>query len=254
MLIPRVIPCLLLRGSGLYKGERFRHHRYVGDPINAVRIFNEMEADELFFLDIMATAERRIPSLELIQQIAEECFMPFTVGGGIRSVENARTLLYCGAEKICINTAAVETPEIIKEIALEFGSQSVVVSIDVKRKHNRKSKVFIRCGHRSTNVNPVDHARKLEELGAGELLITDISREGSMKGYNLDLISLISEAVSIPVIASGGAGTINDFSMVLSQTGAVAVAAGSMFVFHGSKRAVLISYPERYQLERVFSS
>jgi len=252
MIIPRVIPCLLLKGSGLVKGTRFGGHKYVGDPLNAIRIFNEKRVDELLFLDITACAEKRIPKLELVERIAEECFMPFGVGGGIRDLADIRAILKAGAEKVCINTAAVETPRVIQEAADTFGSQSVVVSIDVKRPLFRGPKAFVRGGRSATGLDPVALARKVQDLGAGEILLTSIDREGTGEGYDLELVRGVAEAVTIPVIASGGAGRIEDFKAALNLGRADAVSAGTMFVFHGPKRAVLISYPERGELEAIF--
>jgi cyclase len=225
------------------KGTRFKAHKYVGDPINAVRIFNDKEVDELLFLDITATEEDRIPPLELVQTIADQCLMPFGVGGGIKTVEHARQILARGAEKVCISTAAVRDPTLISEIASRFGSQSVVVSIDVKQSLFNKIRVRTHCGKRGTNFHPVEFAQIAEQFGAGEILLNDIDRDGTMQGYNNSLISDVASAVSIPVIACGGAGTYKDLAVPLRQGGASAVAAGSLFVFHGRRRAVLINYP-----------
>ena len=252
MLIPRVIPCLLLRNNGLVKGSRFNDHKYVGDPINAVRIFSEKEADELIFLDIAASKEKRIISLEFVEKVADECFMPFAVGGGIKNVEQIRRILYAGAEKVCINSAAVENPTLIKEASDQFGVQSIVVSIDVKKKLFSKPRVYIHNGRKKTEYEPVTFARKMEEMGAGEILITSINCEGTMNGYDLDLIREVADGVDIPVIAAGGAGKIDDFKDAVNTGHASAVCAGSLFVFHGPKRAVLITFPERKTLEQLF--
>jgi len=252
MLIPRVIPCLLLKNNGLVKGSRFSDHKYVGDPINAVRIFSEKEADELIFLDITASKEKRIISLEFIEKVADECFMPFAVGGGIKNVEQIRQILYAGAEKVCINSGAVENPMLIKEASDLFGVQSIVVSIDVKKKLFSKPRVYINNGRQKTEYEPVGFARKMEKMGAGEILITSINCEGTMNGYDLDLIREISNSVNIPVIAAGGAGKIDDFKEAIDKGQASAVCAGSIFVFYGPKKAVLITFPERKILERLF--
>ncbi len=253
MLIPRVIPCLLLKDLGLVKGINFNKHKYVGDPINAVRIFSEKEADELIFLDISASKNKRIISLEFIEKIADECFMPFAVGGGIRTVEQIRQILYAGAEKVCINSAAVENPLLIKEASERFGVQSVIASIDVKRGLFGKSRVYIQNGRKKTQYEPVAFAKKMEAMGAGEILINSINHEGLMDGYDLDLIKSVSDAVGIPVIAGGGAGTIDDFQTAVNKGNASAVCAGSMFVFYGPKRAVLITFPKRKDLEGIFT-
>lgn len=242
MLPPRVIPVLLLRGEGLVKGVRFRDFKYVGDPINAVKIFNEKEVDELFFLDIAATGEGRVPALDLVQRLADECYMPFGVGGGIRTVEQARDLLKAGAEKVSINTAAVADPSLITRIAEKFGNQSVVVAIDVQRGWLGGEKVYARNGGEKTARDPVAWAAEAQRLGAGEILLTSIDRDGTGDGYDLDLIRRVCAAVSIPVIACGGAGSVEHLREGL-RAGAAAVAAGSFFVFHGRKRAVLINFP-----------
>lgn len=249
MLIPRVIPCLLLKGEGLYKGERFKNHKYIGDPINAVHIFNKMEADELLFLDISATKEKRITPLCTIRDIADECFMPFSVGGGIRSIDQAASIIRSGAEKICLNTAAFEVPGLVTEIAREYGNQSIIVSMDVSGNFLHKQFVYVRCGKRSTAIKPSDYARMMEDQGAGELLVTSIQHDGTRNGYDLKTLAAVSISVTIPVIASGGAGSLADFSEVLNEGLADAVSAGTMFVTHGPRKAVLISYPDRSELE-----
>lgn len=251
MLQTRVIPCLLLRGRGLVKGVNFKDHQYLGDPINAVRIFNEKEVDELIFLDIVATRENRIPDLEHISNIADECYMPFTVGGGINTVEHIRDILSAGAEKVSINTAAVENPSLIREASDIFGSQSIVVSIDCKKTKNRYE-VYTHSATKSTALNPVEYAVKMEELGVGEILLTSVDREGTRGGYDIELIKMVSDEVHVPVIASGGAGKLEDFAAAVKDGNASAVAAGSFFVFHGRRKAVLISYPPKEELEKLF--
>lgn len=249
MLIPRVIPCLLLKDKGLVKTVKFKNPKYVGDPINAVRIFNEKEVDELIFLDITATIEKRPPPIDVISQISDECLMPLTFGGGISTVDQVKQVLNSGAEKVSINTSAVENPILIKEASENFGSQSIVVAIDVKKKLFGKYEVFTHDGTRGTGLDPVQFSQKMEEYGAGEILINSIDRDGTMQGYDINLIKLITTAVNIPVIACGGAGKVHDFSEALLTGGASAVAAGSLFVFYGKRRAVLINYPTREELE-----
>jgi len=251
MLQTRVIPTLLLKGRGLVKGVGFKDHRYIGDPINAVHIFNAKEADELVFLDISATSENRLPDLNHIQQIADECYMPFAVGGGIRRIEDIRAILNAGAEKIVINTVVVENPDLIREASQMFGSQCIVVSIDVRKNLFGGYEVITRGGTRKIGQDPIVFAKKAAEQGAGEILLTSIDREGSMEGYDLELTKKVSAAVSIPVIASGGAGTLQHIKEAI-QSGAQAAAAGSMFVFHGRRRAVLINYPDKKELEELF--
>jgi cyclase len=249
MLKARVIPCLLLKNKGLVKTVQFKEPRYVGDPINAVWIFNQKEVDELIFLDIMATKERNKPPIELISKISDECFMPLTVGGGIRSVEDIKELLNAGAEKVSINTYAVENPSFIKEASNVFGSQSIVVAIDVKRHKKGLYEAFTNGGTRPAGIDPVSLAVEMEAVGAGEILINSIDRDGTWEGYDIELIREVSDAVNIPVIACGGAGKLEDLAAAINGGHASAVAAGSFFVFHGRRRAVLINFPTKEELE-----
>ncbi len=253
MLRTRVIPCLLLKGEGLVKTVRFKDPIYVGDPINAIRIFNDKEVDELVFLDIMASREGRGPALHAIRDFASECFMPVGYGGGIRSVHDARTILMLGIEKVILNTAALKQPQLVADLSREFGAQAVVVSIDVRRKLLGGYEVMAAGGTEKTGLKPVDHARRMVELGAGEILLNSIDRDGTQTGYDLPLVRSVTEAVSVPVVACGGAGSLDHFAQAVNEAGASAVAAGSMFVFHGKHRAVLISYPARDDLERQLS-
>lgn len=249
MLRARVIPCLLLRDGGLVKTVKFGNPRYVGDPINAVRIFNEKEVDELAFLDISATPAGRQPNFDLIADIASEAFMPFAYGGGITTLEQIKRLFATGVEKVILNSAASQDPSLISRAADHAGSQSVVVSIDVRKSWLRRQSVFTRCGTIDLKFDPVTYAKGVEAAGAGEILLTSIDRDGTMSGYDLDLVEAVARAVSIPVIASGGAGSLQDLHRAIAS-GASAVAAGSLFVFHGKHRAVLITYPEYAELER----
>jgi cyclase len=251
VLTTRVLPCLLLKDAALVKTVGFKDPGYVGDPINAVRIYNEKEVDELIFLDISATTEGKAPPFKIIEEIASECFMPVAYGGGLRRLEDVRRILASGVEKVAINTFAVENPGFIQEVATAFGSQSVVVSLDVKRKFFGRYEVYTRSGQQSTGLDPVSWARRAESMGAGEILLTSIDRDGTMEGYDLELIHLVSNAVGVPVIACGGAGRIEDFGAAVKQAGASAVAAGSMVVYHGRHRAVLINFPEKAELARV---
>lgn len=244
MIKTRIIPVLLLLNNGLVKGVHFRNHKYVGDPINAVRIFNEKGADELFLLDISATKRGGIPDPLLIERIADECYMPFGVGGGICNISQIRQLLQAGAEKVSINTAAIERPELIKEASEIFGSQSITVSIDVKRNWRGNYFIYSHSGSRKTRLNPINWAEEVAFLGAGEILLNSIDQDGTGKGYDLELIKKISNAVDIPVIACGGAGNSSHFLQAVEQGGASATAAGSLFVFYGPKRSVLIQYPD----------
>ncbi len=249
MLRTRVIPVLLLRGRGLVKTIKFQKPTYVGDPINAVRIFNDKEVDELVFLDITATIENHPPQFDLIQDIATECFMPFGYGGGIHDIETAQRLLKMGSEKVVFNSAALNL-NLIEEAAEIFGSQSVVISIDVRRQRRGKYLVFTHSGTRNTKKTPVEFAKDVEAAGAGEIFLNSIDRDGTMEGYDLELLHSVTEIVNIPVISAGGAGNLQHFQDAVEQGGASAVAAGSMFVFHGPHRAVLINYPTQEELKK----
>lgn len=249
MLRHRVIPCLLLKNRGLVKTSRFKDEIYIGDPINAIRIFNDKEVDELVLLDIAATREEREPDFEFLEEIASECFMPLAYGGGVTKIEHFHTLLRLGVEKIIVNTALHSNPEMIREAASIFGSQAIIASIDVKRRLFGNRDVMINSGTKSVGLKPLESALNAQNLGVGEILLTSIDHEGAMMGYDLHLIEQISQAVSIPVIASGGAGSIEHFRQAVQVGGASAVSAGSMFVFYGKHKAVLISYPEYSALE-----
>jgi imidazole glycerol-phosphate synthase subunit HisF len=254
MFRPRVIPVLLLMGNGLVKTVRFDRRRaiYLGDPINAVRLFNDLEADELILLDITASLEKRTFPSDLVKKIGDEAFMPFSVGGGIRRIEDIQKILALGAEKVVINTATYINPQFIAEASLLFGNQSIIVSMDVKKNLWGKYRAFIFDGTKSCDNEPLEHAKEMEKLGAGEILINFIDRDGVMKGYDLEFIKIISQAVSIPVIACGGAGTMLHLADGINIGGASAAAAGSMFVFHGERNAVLINYPEKNELLELF--
>ncbi|WP_116963012.1 AglZ/HisF2 family acetamidino modification protein [Fastidiosibacter lacustris] len=249
MLRTRVIPTLLLKEVGLYKGIQFKNHQYVGDPINAVKIFNEKEVDELVFLDISATDNKRI-NYELIADISAETFMPFAYGGGISQVQQIEKLFHLGVEKVIINTAAFYYPELITQASKLAGSQSIVVSIDVKKSLMGRYEVYVNNGKTRTKQAPIEYAKKIQDLGAGEVIVTSINREGTGSGYDLELLSQISSAVEIPIVASGGANSIDDFAQAVSKAHVSAVSAGSMFVFHGKHRAVLITYPSYEKLEQ----
>jgi imidazole glycerol-phosphate synthase subunit HisF len=252
VFIPRVIPVLLLRDKGLVKTIQFDKYKYIGDPINAVRIFNDLEADELIFLDIRASVENRTISVDLVKQIGDEAYMPFGVGGGISNLSDAMQLINAGAEKIIINTQFYFKPVLINSIAKVAGSQSVVVSIDVKKNWLGKYVVFLKSGKHKINISPLEYVKIAENEGAGEIIINSIDNEGRMKGYDLEIIKKIAEAVNIPVVACGGAGSLADFRNAI-QAGAHAVAAGSMFVYHGRRNAVLVNYPEKEKLINTFN-
>ena len=253
MLRTRVIPILLLRRGGLVKTVKFADAKYVGDPINAVRIFNEKEVDEICFLDIEATRSGTGPNFALLEDIASEAFMPFGYGGGVTTVEQVRRLFGLGVEKVILNTAAARTPELIEASAALAGSSSVVVSIDVHKGWLGKYGVRVAAGTEDIKKDPVTFAREAERRGAGEILLNSIDRDGTQEGYDLELIASVSHAVSIPVVAAGGAGTLAHLREA-AAAGASAVAAGSLFVFHGKHRAVLIRYPEYRELVALFDS
>jgi imidazole glycerol-phosphate synthase subunit HisF len=248
VLTTRVIPCLLLKGSGLVKTVRFDKPRYVGDILNAVRIFNDKEVDEIIILDIEAHERPGRIKWELVRDLASECFMPMCYGGGVTRVDDFKRLSRSGAEKVAVNTAAAESPKLIEAAAREFGSQSVVVGIDVRKTLFGKYAVVTHGGAKKQRTDVVAYARDAEAAGAGELLLTSVDRDGTGTGYDLELLKMVTAAVRIPVIACGGAGRLSDFKAAVDG-GASAVAAGSMFVFHGPHRAVLITYPERHELE-----
>lgn len=232
MLKVRVMPTLLYKDLGLVKGVRFDSWRRVGSLMQAVKVYNMREVDELVFLDITATREGRPPDFELVDDFADECFMPLTVGGGVRTVDDVHRLLEVGADKVAINTAAVLTPELVRTVAQRFGSQCVVVSIDAKQKGNgQQYEVYTHSGTRATGIDPVRLAREVEALGAGEILLTSIDRDGTMTGYDTELTRRVSDAVSIPVVASGGAGNYDHMALVLTEGRASAVAAASIFHF-----------------------
>ncbi len=248
MFRPRIIPVLLLKNKTLVKSEKFKKFRYIGDAINAVRIFNELKADELVFLDIEATSEKRTVSLDFVKAVGEEANMPFSVGGGIRTVEHIKQIIAAGAEKVIIGTYAVENPDFIKQASETFGSSTIVVCVDVKKTLLGKQKVWITNAQKKTNYTPVDFANLMEEKGAGELIIQSIDNDGIMNGYDLDLIKTIAESVKIPVIALGGAGDLSHLKQAYKEAYASALAAGSLFVFKGGNKGVLINYPEKTDL------
>lgn len=250
---PRVIPVLLLKGNGLVKSVKFKDYRYIGDPINAVKIFNDLKADELAFLDILASKEKRCISLDFIRKVGDEANMPFSVGGGIRTIKEIREIINAGAEKVVINTYAVEKPEFIKEASDAFGSSTIAVSMDVKKKFLGKLQVYTLGGTKATGVDPVAFAKLMESMGAGEIMVNSIENDGMMEGYDLELVKMISKAVTIPVVAVGGAGSLIHLKQAVQEAYASAVAAGSMFVYHGPRRAVLVNYPQREELVRLFN-
>jgi imidazole glycerol-phosphate synthase subunit HisF len=252
MFRPRVIPVLLLKKSGLVKSINFKNHKYIGDPINAVKIFNDLKADELVFLDILASKEKRKVSLDFVKNVGSEANMPFGVGGGIKSIDDIREIISAGAEKVILNTHAFLNPNFIKEASDEFGSSTITVSIDVKKTLFKGKRVFIYSGTKMTKLDPIKYSKIVEEMGAGEIIINSIDNDGVMEGYDIDLIKEISQNVSIPVVALGGAGDLNHFAEAIDTGFASAVAAGSKFVYQGSRRAVLVNYPSKEVLNKTF--
>jgi len=244
MIRTRIIPALLLSDESLVKTVRFSKPTYVGDPANTVRIFNELEVDELLFLDITAAKERRGPNFEVLTNIANECFMPLGYGGGISSLNQAKKVFDIGFEKVAINTQSAENPSLIGDIARHFGSQAVIASIDVKRNVFGNQAVRTLGGRKNIRRDPVAWAKEVEKMGAGEILLTSIDNEGTWQGFDINLVHSVANAVSIPVIAHGGAGKVEHIVEVVEQANASAVALGSMVVFQKKGMGVLISFPE----------
>lgn len=238
---PRIIPNLLLDGSALYKTRCFRAPKYLGDPVNTVKIFNEKGCDELMVLDVTASAVGKPPAFEMIGEIATECFMPVCYGGGVRTLHDCERLFGLGVEKVAINTAALTNPQLVAAASREFGSQSIVVVADYRRNIWGQQRVYTFRGRRESRWNIVEYAKLIEQQGAGELVVQSIERDGTRRGYDISTLSAVAAAVSIPVVACGGAGSTDDLVAVLKV--AHAAAAGSLFVFHGAHQAVLISYP-----------
>ena len=248
MLRPRIIPCLLVQNDGLVKTRKFGEPKYVGDPINAVKIFNEKEVDEIMVVDIDASVRRREPDLQLIKNLAAECRMPLCYGGGVKTVEQVERIISLGVEKVAMSSAAIDRPEIIAEAATAVGSQSIVVVMDVKENNSRNGhQVFTHNGTKSVRFNPVELARIAEQQGAGELVINSIDRDGMMSGYDLEIAGKVRKAVNLPMTVLGGAGSLHDISTLIQSLGTIGAAAGSLFVFKGKLRAVLINYPSRQE-------
>ena len=252
MLLPRIIPCLLVRDHGLVKTVNFQDYKYVGDPINAVKIFNEKKADELIVLDIDATSEGRGPDYQMIKNIAVECRMPLCYGGGIRDVDQALKIFALGVEKIALSSIVFENPKIVQDLSNEVGSQSVAVVLDIKkRRFGNKYDIYTHNASKATSEEPVSFSKKLVSLGAGEIIINSIDRDGKMCGYDEDIIREISKVIDVPMTVLGGAGSLIDFEPIFQMNSLIGVAAGSIFVFKGKYKAVLINYPtadEKVQL------
>ncbi|MCK5146218.1 imidazole glycerol phosphate synthase subunit HisF [bacterium] len=244
MLYPRIIPCLLVHNKGLVKTVRFKDPKYVGDPINAVKIYNEKEVDELIVVDIDASREGREPDYKMIENLAMECRMPLCYGGGIKTATQARRIFGLGVEKVAISSAAVENPNLVTEMAVQVGSQSVIVVLDVKkRKMGNKYELYTHNATKKTGLNPIDFAKRLEALGVGEIVVNSVDQDGVMKGYDFNIIDQIREVISVPMSVLGGAGTLEDIGQLIARHGIIGASAGSLFVFKGKYRAVLINYP-----------
>jgi cyclase len=249
MLKTRVMPCLLVSNGRLVKTVRFRNPAYVGDPVNAIKIYNEKEVDELILLDITATAEGRRPDFSFLSEVADECFMPLAYGGGICDIDDISRIFSLGIEKVAINSYALENPSFVEKAAAVFGSQSILLSMDVKKNLFGKYRVYGRGGRNGTDHEPAAWAARMERIGAGEILLNSIDQDGTMEGYDTTLIRKVTEAVTVPVIACGGAGRIQDFKMAVEEGGASAVAAGSMVVYQGKNKGVLINFPSQDDLK-----
>lgn len=246
MLKPRITPCLLVHNKGLVKTVKFKDSKYVGDPINAVKIFNEKEVDELIVLDIDATVQNREPDFTLIKNLATESRMPLCYGGGVKTVEHARKIIGLGAEKVALSAYAVSNPNTLFDIAKAVGTQSVVVVLDVqKRGLFGKYEIVTHNAKKSSGKNPVEFAKQLEQLGVGEIVINSVDQDGMMKGYDMELINSIRQVVNVPITVLGGAGSLKDIESVIQKFGIIGAAAGSLFVFKGIYKAVLINYPTR---------
>jgi len=252
MLSVRVIPSLLLKGQGFVKGKKFRDHKYIGDPINSIRIFNEKQADEILILDISCTLNGTAPNFELLSELSSQAFMPLSYGGGITSLEQVEKLFKIGFEKVVLNSIVFQNPNFISEAVSIAGSSSVVVSMDVKKNFFGKYDIFSHSGSKKQAIDPLEFAKKVEQLGAGELIVCNIDREGTRFGYDVTFLHKIVTQVSVPVIASGGAGSLNDFQIAVKNARVAAVSAGAFFVFHGKHDAVLIQYPEYKSINKLF--
>jgi len=252
VLRPRIIPCLLVRDKGLVKTVKFANEKYVGDPINAVRIFNEKEVDELIVLDIDATVKGVGPDMKMIERLAAECRMPLCYGGGIKTVEQARSIIGLGVEKVALSSAILAKPELVADIAREIGRQSVVVVLDVKKKlFGSKYEIWTHNAKVNTHKNPIEFARLLEELGAGEIVLNSIDNDGVMKGYDLGLVEKVREATTVPMSVVGGAGSLRDLAGLINKFGIIGAVAGSLFVFKGVYKAVLINYPNPAEKDKL---
>ena len=252
MLRTRVIPVLLFRNNGLTKTVKFKNGKYIGDPINAVKIFNDKEVDELVFLDIDASKQNRKPDFEYIKSISSECFMPLAYGGGVRTLDDIKKLFYLGVEKVILNTAPLIDINIIKDASEIYGSQSIVVSVDVKKNIFGKYKIFSHSNIKHKNENLIDFCLKIQDVGAGELIINSVDNDGVMNGLDYNLLEMINTKLTIPIVIAGGAGNLNHLKQA-ADTGASGIGVGSLFIYHGPHKAVLINYPAYFELKSLFN-
>ncbi|MEK6627792.1 MAG: AglZ/HisF2 family acetamidino modification protein [Bdellovibrionota bacterium] len=250
MITRRVVPCLLLSGKKLVKTIKFGDAKYIGDPINAVKIFNDKEVDEIMILDIEASVQQKPPQFEYLSEVVSESFVPISYGGGINSLEHIDKLLQMGIEKVCLNSVNAKDFELITEASKKYGAQSVVGVIDIKKTLLGRNEIYFKNKKLSINMQPVEFAQSLQEFGAGEVLLNFVDRDGTYKGYDLELTKEISNRLKIPIVVVGGAGSVEDFKRAF-HAGANAVSAGSLFVYHGPHKAVLINYPTRKQIEDI---
>ena len=252
MLRPRIIPSLLIHDNGLVKTVNFKNPKYVGDPINAVKIFNEKEVDELCVFDIDATANANEPNYSLIERLANQSMMPLCYGGGVKTVEQAQKIFGLGVEKIALSSSVLKNPDLITKISDRVGSQSVIVVLDVKKKFLGGYEVYINNGKKATGIDPIKFVKQAQQFGAGEIVINSIDRDGVMKGYDMDLIKKVRGKISLPMTVLGGAGSLDDIERVVNKHGVIGVAAGSLFVFKGPYKAVLINYPNSEEKNKLF--
>lgn len=252
MLRPRIIPSLLIQENGLVKTVNFKNPKYVGDPINAVRIFNDKGVDELAFFDIDATVLNKEPNYHLIEKIASQSMMPLCYGGGVKTVEQAKRIFSLGIEKIALSSAIIESPKLITEISEQVGAQSVIVVLDIRKKLFGGYEIYSHNGKKSTGINPIKFVEEVQALGGGEVIINSIDNDGVMMGYDLDLIAKVREKITIPMTVLGGAGSLDDIEKVIDNHGVIGVAAGSLFVFKGPYKAVLINYPTQMEKNKIF--
>jgi cyclase len=251
MIDKRVIPCLLLHKGGLFKTEKFNKPTYIGDPINAIKIFNEKEVDELMFFDIDSSAQHRDPNYKMIEDIASECFMPLSYGGGVKTIEQMKKIFKLGVEKISLSSQVVENPNFLLEATSIFGSQSVIVTIDIKKDFWGNKKIFIYNGKKNTKLDPINFVKKIETLGAGEIVVNSIDHDGVMCGYDIELLKVIKSITKVPIVALGGAGNLIHMKEVFQISNVDAAACGSMFLYQGPLKGVLISYPSVKKIQEL---